>query len=491
GIALFSAPMRIAHVTPAVLFGALLLISVACVVTRAADTAISLPHNPPSKAYLAGACDPGTCNEAAASPRPATNSTRVLVLRDGGVLAGQITRVAHWYVVSRDGGQIQVEMSRVVFACGSLEEAYELQRKQLNNQNADPHLALAAWCLRFNLLADAGRELSEARRIDPNQPRLTLLERRLETMSKSSSKTRLRAGKAPAEPRLATLSARQEVRSASFEIASSEPADSRQTVVNAKTSTRSPKPSPTSAEIPTDLPDGVIERFTRKVQPVLVNDCTTSGCHQRGSAQSFQLDRAILRGESNRRTTMYNLQAALALVNRQHPEKSPLLTIPRTPHGGMSAPIFGPRQEQAYQHLIDWVALVAPPAHPRKDDATPAKDQTLGSAPPEKHMAGTLPPLHPAVNAGHSFPVEHLSAGKHALKTRPAQVNSASLFNEATTIDDAQFTLRPPHQLKYGARLESWAPRDPFDPEIFNRQLQSQKAQIPAQADQTTAAEKH
>ena len=58
---------------------------------------------------------------------------------------------------------------------------------------------------------------------------------------------------------------------------------------------------------------------------------------------------------------MRNLEAALALVDRVHPDQSPLLTVPRKTHGGTSGPIFGPRQEQAFKHLVDWVALVVPP----------------------------------------------------------------------------------------------------------------------------------
>ena len=114
----------------------------------------------------------------------------------------------------------------------------------------------------------------------------------------------------------------------------------------------------------------MLELFTRKVQPVLVNNCTASKCHQPGGRQSFQLDRALLRGEANRRTTMQNLSATLALVDRAHPEVSPLLTVPRQTHGGMTGPVFGPRQEQAFKHLADWVALVAPPrtAEPAVND---------------------------------------------------------------------------------------------------------------------------
>ena len=53
----------------------------------------------------------------------------------------------------------------------------------MGGEKVADHLRLAEWCIRYELRAEAGRELAEARRLDPDQPRLALLERRLEKMS--------------------------------------------------------------------------------------------------------------------------------------------------------------------------------------------------------------------------------------------------------------------------------------------------------------------
>ncbi len=350
-------------------------------------------------------------------PRPVDNGEAgFLVLQDGGVLAGQITRAADWYVVARAGGQMQIANSRVMLACRSLEEAYEYRRQHINESKVDAHLSLADWCLRHNLLADAERELIEARRLDPDHPRIGLLARRLVNAKEQPLPKAPNATNSNVAPQIAT------------------------------------QPQPAAA-IAVDLPAGVVERFTRKVQPVLVNSCTMSGCHQPGGRQAFQLDRALLRGEANRRTTMHNLEATLALVNREHPEQSLLLTVPRKTHGGMAAPIFGPRQEQAFQHLADWVELVVPPAPPA-DDAANLDQKSTAAAPAE--AVGT-PVVHPAVRP----------TARRNLGPQP-QVNPAA----ATEVVEAPPTLRTPHRLQYGARLESWQPRDEFDPEIFNRMEQ-------------------
>src|SRR6476659_3652603 len=107
----------------------------------------------------------------------------ILLLEDGGVLTGQITRAADWYVVTRGGGQMQIARKRVMLVCRTLAEAYEFRRKQMNGEKVGDHLRLAEWGIRYELTAEAGRELAEARRLDPDQPRLAVLERRLEKMS--------------------------------------------------------------------------------------------------------------------------------------------------------------------------------------------------------------------------------------------------------------------------------------------------------------------
>jgi hypothetical protein len=244
------------------------------------------------------------------------------------------------------------------------------------------------------------------------------------------------------------------------------------------------KPQAASVALPAvantaELPSGVVELFTRKVQPVLVNNCTSSGCHQLGGKQSFQLDRALLRGEANRRSTMHNLEAALALVDHAHPDQSPLLTVPRKTHGGTVGPIFGPRQEQAFKHLVDWVALVVPPAE------APASGANAVAIPVDANVAtgkaSALPP--DADSAG--TPTQDTA---HLPSRRNPAVRAAS-----TTDEEVPMTLRTPHRLQYGAQPKSWQPRDAFDPEIFNRGQRARahanipSAQASSAADATTA----
>lgn len=372
----------------------------------------------------------------------------VLLLEDDGLLAGRITRAANWFVIGRAGGEMQIPEKRVVLVCRSPHEAYEYRRQRLSQPTADAHLTLAEWCLRYDLPDEAGCELESARKLEPTHPRLALLDRRL-----AATKERL----------------------------------SQKTIAPASLS---PRPAPaeqsSAPAVAPDLRNGVLELFSRKVQPVLVNNCTASKCHQPGGQQAFQLNRALLRGEANRRSTMQNLSATLALIDRAHPELSPLLTIPRQTHGGMNGPVFGPRQDQAFKHLAGWVGLVAPPKPAAEIVPTASEDAAAVAAATATthHLVMPFAKLSAATNQPATN--DTADVGRPQQDEEPAPMEDSAVQTAAAIESEPISSLRPPHRLQYGGSLESWRPRDPFDAEIFNRRQhgppQPQPVHPPAQA---------
>jgi hypothetical protein len=374
----------------------------------------------------------------------------VVLLQDGGLLEGTVTKAVDWFVVGRANSQLQIATSRVLFIGHTLHEAYEYRLANTTQPTGDAHLALAEWCLRYNLADEADRELETARRLGASEVRTALLERRL-----AATRLRLAQKAAPTPNAVVQAAAEQEV----------------------------------PATISRDLPNGALETFTRKVQPVLVNNCTLSKCHGPGGAQAFQLNRAILRGESNRRTTMQNLAATLTLIDREHPEASPLLTVPRRTHGGMTGPVLGVRQEQAFKHLADWVALLAPPKSTTPagtENAEPAAAMVAGDKPGSRRRPHSTPASTAVVQA-----IAH-DVSANADPTE--QGGDSATQPEATSKAHEPRTLREPHRLRVGATAQKWQPRDPFDPEIFNRMqdLQTHRtgAAQPTASASTAAASK-
>jgi hypothetical protein len=326
---------------------------------------------------------------------PAGDATRleafhgVLLLRNGSTIEGEISRVGDHWSVKNEGRVLTVLARNVDLAGASLEDLYDAQRKRINRPAADIHLSLADWCIQNRLFEQASQQLAEARTIDPRDPRRVMIEQRL------------------------AIAIEQQARQA--------PAAA--TTVSAELGPASPEGEPIPASPPPQRTAAVVEGFTRRVQPILINNCTTAGCHHIGGGQKFQLDRALVYGQSTRRTTMTNLAAALTLVDRTRPQLSPLLTVPRAPHGGMERPVFGPQQAKLVGQLAEWVALVVD---------SPAADKPADFA---------------------DTPV-----------TKPNANNTLQ-----STERDPPVPTEPPAGPRYGAEVQVWRPKDAFDPEIFNR----------------------
>jgi hypothetical protein len=367
----------------------------------------------------------------------------VLVLRDGGVLRGRVTREGDRYVVIGAQSRLEVASSNVALASDSLAEAYEQQQRQLPRDTPEAHLGLAEWCLRYNLLSQAGRELADARRLDVRSSKLDLLKRRLDVATQTAT------------PR---------------KTVDDEAADTNQ---------QSTAESARLEALATQLPAGAMERFTRKVQPLLVNSCTTAGCHQAASKQVFQLDRAVLHGLSNRRTTLSNLAATLALLNRSAPQLSPLLTIPRAEHAGMKQPIMGSRQDQQFRQLEEWVALVTGTQMPDEETLTATK--TAGEVGTKRgttaQRRGKSAANKVALTEPRPFHIDNQpTGGSDAAKrlddsTDQAESNANSSSAVVQASNDELLPFQQLQQRKRPtAQLKTWQSKDEFDPEIFNRQ---------------------
>jgi hypothetical protein len=349
----------------------------------------------------------------------------VLLLRNGEVLEGKISRVGELYYVALpsaghqerpdhpldgqkaalpnawSGGEIRVKAADVELACRSLEEGYRRKRAATKPGDADAHVRLAQWCLRHGLLGHAGLELADALEADPTHPMIGLLERRL----------KLAVEPPPSAP------------------------------------ARSVDQTPSLEELDhlvRRLPPGSVETFTQTIQPLLTNYCAAGGCHGPRSEGKFQLLRMPPGRPPLRRLTQRNLQAVLAWVDREDPAASRLLTVPIAPHGTAKKAVFGQAQAEQYKRMVDWVCLLS---------NHPAAKVPESVAPKEKPPVRAMPAELPA--ADRSAPKTPGGAGR-----RPR----AGSKQEAPQ--------KPPAQapsVRRGGPPSAFTPVDPFDPEIFNR----------------------
>ncbi|HYW79346.1 MAG TPA: hypothetical protein VE890_07190 [Thermoguttaceae bacterium] len=313
----------------------------------------------------------------------------VLLLRNGQVISGRIARAGDVYCVALPYGEIRVKAITVELCCRDLEDGYWQKRARLRAGNVDDHLGLAQWCLRQGLLGHAGQELATVMAIDPTHPSLRLLERRLDSANSLSQPT----------------------------------------PITKHTAEESPDPAPSLDELDRmvrAMPTGTVETFKQTIQPLLLNNCTSIGCHGPTSTTPLRLMRSSISAAPSRRLTQRNLHATLQWIDPEHPMASRLLTTPIAPHGTAKTAIFVDRQSVQYEGLVEWVRQVASGRQPAEDTAV--------------------------VSAGHTAPPGDESG------------------SEVVFYQDDPANLPKP-SIQRGAPMPGYVPVDPFDAEVFNRRF--------------------
>jgi hypothetical protein len=297
----------------------------------------------------------------------------LLVLRNGQVLQGEVTQAGDYYVVTLGGtSEIRLKAAEVEAVCASLDEAYEFKVGHLSGSGARPHLELAEWCLRHDLHARCAQQLVAAMRLEPDNPGLKLLERRLEF-----------AAQQPKERDQATPTA-------ASAIVSSEKME----------------------QAIRDLPAGSVEKFAAVIQPILLNRCGANQCHGPNSKSEFRLLRPSPGQVANRRFTQRNLYAALEQLDRSQPEASPLLTLPQHRHGTSLTAVFDKHSQKQLDDLAKWIniTLASPQPPPTIPAATPTLSQSSGDASPKPPAPATpgdpssTRVMKPAVESAESKP---------------------------------------------------------------------------------------
>ncbi len=314
----------------------------------------------------------------------------VLILRNGQAVAGTLTRAGDHFFVALPDGEIRLRVDDVEMACRDLDEAYFRKRAGMPLGDVHRHLDLANWCMRHGLLGPAASELADAIRANPNHPHIPVLRRRLEMVLH------------PVDPKPAAELGEEQ--------------------------------GPSREELDAlvrRLPSETVETFSSEVQPLLMNNCTSSGCHGPSTEHELRLMRVPRNRPGGRRITQQNLHAVLKWVDRETPENSRLLTVLIEPHGGMDRPVFTQRELGQLQQLAGWVTRLR--NLPDRDEA-PAAVYRLDQPPPMENAAVV-------VESGQS---------------------------EESTEENAPNPFSRP-QVQRGAPVDGFVPADQFDPDIFNR----------------------
>lgn len=369
----------------------------------------------------------GPANFLAAADPVIAPQAGILVLRSGGVLRGDITRIGDQFVIAfGDNSDMRLPAAAVEMHCRDLDDAFQRKLAALVPDSAEKRLDLVEWCLRQRMIDRAAGQLLSAVAMDPRNPRIERLERVLAVA------TRAEQVDDHTVQRPNTVLSNDDV-----------------------------------DEALRDVPDAVVERFTTAIQPVLLNSCSTSHCHGPNSQSEFRLLRPAPGRTIGQRVTQRNLYVTLQTIDRDHPAESPLLKAPRQPHGSADAPIFGKFEEPQYQDFVAWVKLAA-----RGKPVT--RPTTISGS--EPRLLQTTDPRPIAVPTSRTA-----DESRYDGVPGPATRSGTALEGRPTARINGQNArpLPPGERTKVAQSLGSpsdksdrnpqYVPRDPFDPEVFNR----------------------
>jgi hypothetical protein len=312
--------------------------------------------------------EPQTPRRAAATVAAATGD-RFLLLTNGRFVPGAVTEEGSDYLVTQRVGTMRFPKKTVEGVFGSIRDAYQYKLEQLPELDSDERMKLARWCLEQRLTVEAKEQLTEILRLNPsNGPARTMLVKIDQEEARSAFRMRdpevqqTRADRMTDErERLAVLDS---------------------AVIGRAQSVMGITSTPVIFDLPKPLAIKRAGEFFQFVHPVLQAHCAK--CHNGQYDGPFQLVPIKTRVDRTPDALRHNLDATLALIDRDNPSRSDLLTSTLRAHGRgpNPRPIYPGSNDRYYQVLAAWASgLRAPRTEAGGSRALAVQSETEQSVP--------------------------------------------------------------------------------------------------------------
>ena len=190
-------------------------------------------------------------------------------------------------------------------------------------------------------------------------------------------------------------------------------------------------------------------QFTSKIQPLLLNKCGNANCHGVASNNGFRLISARIGGNGSRQTTERNLAESLKQLDLEDVAASQLLSVSTGGHGGKGTIFAGPAGAEQLKLIKTWAKSVA---NEKREDA----------------MALANRPTLRRKSAPKGFASRPSTADDETVETARF-VKGETEELPLTADDDASRPQELPIDKNPVQALIEQKPRDPFDPDTFNR----------------------
>jgi hypothetical protein len=244
----------------------------------------------------------------AQDPGETRKTGKVLLLKNGMALEGDIERIGGEMCVRRGMSEMRIAADQALRLCPDWLDAYAFMRTLIKTGNPVARAKLARWCHSHGLIEEAREQAGLALQLQPDNAEARQLMTLLERSKTDPPATRVERPAAPAP--------------------------------------RAPAPVPA-----VDVAADTLVSFAAKVQPILMNTC--AGCHATESAGRFQLQRVY--ESSHKLATQRNLALVLNYLDVERPAISPLLVKALTPHGREQNAPLKDRNAAPFRTMQAWI----------------------------------------------------------------------------------------------------------------------------------------
>ena len=414
-------------------------------------------------------------------PLTGVNRDQVVLLDNGAVMLGTVTRTPTQVIVKTDqGSRIVLSHNKIDLIADSLQDAYWQQAIRTSVNDISGQVELFQWCLKHSLTRQAENQITALMHTEINPIQLGQLQRQLTLEIKRNQRAAKQYPSLAAKAQVPDVdtpgpnSVRVPAQSPGFVVAR-EPwpviAESEQTgtfqaprtpvtnhnpirQVAFEEDLESPAAKRDANDSPAEsvgletfeleaslrsLPRGTVGQFRRSIEPMLLKSCFAARCHDGDSDLTFMR----MPGGNPLRYSQRNLHSILEHLDRNNLAHSKLWLAATQPHANMEHPILS-RDSREYRALVTWVNTLA------LGSSAPSGIQFASSPEPQQFE-------HNPTNAKPEW-INRIPSIQPPQQT--SQVSQSKPLTPLADIPTLDASDSP---------LGRYVPVDPYDPEVFNR----------------------
>lgn len=380
-----------------------------------------------------------------------SENTRCVLLKNDHCLSGLVRQLGDQVVIEiSPGARVSKPAKEVEFIADDLEGVYRHKLARYSRLGPGENMRLARWCLSVGLNEHAAKHFLDVNREAGSNPLVKQLGVELREQLLKDEAFRSYLGLAPL----------------------SSPGTSAGEVQTASAS-----------GIPEETPliPAVAAAFTDRVQPILINRCSQSGCHGLSATNQLKIIQPI--GTARARISEQNCRSALQFIEVDQSNMSALLRYAMTKHGIQKQPSIATQETELIEALQSWTTLARNPVLAAVDTGSSASGGAVqavytGNSPKSANNSGYYVGAG-SFGIGGPMPIDPRAGQLRPVPRQPkfgAQPPSdGPSLSELDALDDQvrQALGEPPRNpapatpataLPAGA-----APADPFDPAEFNQ----------------------